>query len=332
MEPEREVHTSPHRHEDLWFSDGTIVLQAGDTQYRVYRGTLERYSPVLKQVLLSPPDHKPIEGCVVLHLEDPAVNVTAFLKALFDPEFLPLPERGIDDVEIFYAIRGCLLLAHKYQVGYLRRYTLGLLGAAYPTTFEDWLRIDLENPGWRTSDDGFHNFFMLHLAREVDALWLLPAAFNEIHSSYPSFGDISMIRDTHELSEWTSPATVSVDDQNTFFAGLEEHYHGAVQIMEFLSSPPHIPGCGTPERCPLIRFETMAYATHSIESMRLEPLHVWSDSDWKKLRGLCPKCLQTLKLNHAASRRGFWNNLPKIYGLPPWNDLEAMKKVALGSR
>ncbi|KAF7295884.1 hypothetical protein HMN09_01132100 [Mycena chlorophos] len=77
------------RHPELWFADGTIVLQAENTQYRVYRGILERYSPILKAALENAPERKPVAGCPVFDLNDSVLDSTPFLLALFSPEYVP---------------------------------------------------------------------------------------------------------------------------------------------------------------------------------------------------------------------------------------------------
>ncbi|KAF8145623.1 hypothetical protein K438DRAFT_1425906, partial [Mycena galopus ATCC 62051] len=50
--------------QDLWFEDGNIVIQAGNSQFRVYRGVLAKRSSVFQDMLSSPqpPDAETIEG------------------------------------------------------------------------------------------------------------------------------------------------------------------------------------------------------------------------------------------------------------------------------
>jgi hypothetical protein len=76
----------PQRHQELWFDDGNIVIQAGNTQFRVYRGVLAARSTVFQDMLSfpQPPDSELVEGCPLVQLHDSTAEVTVFLKAIFD--------------------------------------------------------------------------------------------------------------------------------------------------------------------------------------------------------------------------------------------------------
>lgn len=78
----------PQRIQELWFSDGNIVIQAGNSQYRVYRGILAARSPVFQDMFSfpQPPDSELVEGCPLIRLPDLDVEVTPFLRAIFEPE------------------------------------------------------------------------------------------------------------------------------------------------------------------------------------------------------------------------------------------------------
>ena len=49
------------------------------------------------------------------------------------------------------------------------------------------------------------------------------------------------------------------------------------------------------------------------------------------MKKLCPRCLAVLKQKHEEARQAFWDELPQMYGLPPWNELEQMKTDAIGT-
>ncbi|KAF7295797.1 hypothetical protein HMN09_01122600 [Mycena chlorophos] len=309
------------RHPELWFADGTIILRAENTQYRVYRGILERYSPNLKAALENAPERKPVAVCPVFDLNDSVLDSTPFLLALFSPEFLP---SKITQWNHLCQVRGCLRLAHKYQVNYFRRKTLSLLTLEYPLTLEARDEIDLF-AGWRSEDHGVHKLYMLALAREVGALWLLPTILHDIYLILTElgFGELDQLSDFGHFS----PTTIAADDAKAIVTNMGDHFHGAVQILSFLGSPAHIKGCTTPDCCPLLRFQNIGYAMTAIEIMRDRPLDVWSKTDWKRLN-LCQTCLKTLKKNHQSARQDFWNKLPGRYGLPGWKELKEMAAAA----
>src|ERR1700691_1251235 len=67
-----------------WFDDGNIVLEAEQTQFRVYRGILSENSVVFKDMfdLSRPGDEREVEGCPVVHLADSADDLLIVLEVL----------------------------------------------------------------------------------------------------------------------------------------------------------------------------------------------------------------------------------------------------------
>src|SRR6202034_3632094 len=65
------------RHSEFWFNDGSIVLNADTTLFRVHRTTLSAHSPVFSDMfgIPQPPEQCAIEGCMVVHLPDAAADV-----------------------------------------------------------------------------------------------------------------------------------------------------------------------------------------------------------------------------------------------------------------
>ena len=76
----------PQRVQDLWFDNGTLVLQAESSMFCVYKSILSIRSSVLRGIL-SKPQTNFIEGCPVVPLDDSADDLTYFLKATFRPEY-----------------------------------------------------------------------------------------------------------------------------------------------------------------------------------------------------------------------------------------------------
>ena len=79
------------RDEDMWFPDGTVVLRAEHTLFRVYGGILSRASPIFKDMfsigqLQSDNSHaETYEGCpVVVMAGDSVVDMRNFLRILHD--------------------------------------------------------------------------------------------------------------------------------------------------------------------------------------------------------------------------------------------------------
>jgi hypothetical protein len=70
-----------------WYDDGSIILQADATQFKVYRGILANSSVVFKDMTALPQPiagEEMIEGCPVVRLTDTARDWSHVLKALCD--------------------------------------------------------------------------------------------------------------------------------------------------------------------------------------------------------------------------------------------------------
>jgi hypothetical protein len=72
---------------EIWHSDGSIVLQADNTQFRVHWGLLALHSSFFRnmQGLPQPPNQPSIDGCPIVALHDAVVDVEYLLKALYTP-------------------------------------------------------------------------------------------------------------------------------------------------------------------------------------------------------------------------------------------------------
>jgi hypothetical protein len=75
----------PPIHAELWYSDGTVIVQAERTQFRVYAGILSQHSPVLKEMLAKPAVEL-VDGCPLLFFpNDTAQDIGYILDALYVP-------------------------------------------------------------------------------------------------------------------------------------------------------------------------------------------------------------------------------------------------------
>ncbi|KAF7353923.1 hypothetical protein MVEN_01078400 [Mycena venus] len=325
---------SVKRVQELWFEDGNLVIQAGNSQYRVYRGVLAARSPVFQDMLSipQPPESELVDGCPLVWLPDAEAEVTSFLKALFDPQFF-MPFPNPTQLEI---VAGCLRLSHKYEVDYLRRRAFIHLSSGYRTTLAE---VDAETycglgsgpvplmRSWKVPDDKTYLIAIIQLAREVESPWILPMAFYVLSAAYGNLGRIIF----HGMFYNGVSASLSVLDQQSFVRGqVVQNASGAADVLRFLFCPLDIEGCATPEKCLSLRLRAMDDSREGIRDCPSIPLDIWDEEDWQLLDGLCPACLIVLKKTHQDARQAFWDKLPEIYGLPPWEELEKLKAGAIG--
>lgn len=190
------------RHHDLWFIDGSVVLQTGNAIFRVHKSQLSRHSPFFRDLFslpqptqvdvtastssqnspvlrIEPSDE--IEGCPVVRLHDSSEDVANLLTALYDG-----PAFGNNDPVDFRVVSGILRLATKYLVDSLRSKAIGHLSEAWPSTLKGWdAREDAARASELQNGLGANGIYpspisVINLAREVDAPSLLPSAFYDL--------------------------------------------------------------------------------------------------------------------------------------------------------
>lgn len=71
---------------EVWFDDGSVVLQAANVQFKVHRSVLCRHSSVFRDVfsMPHPRDEPTVDSCPVIHLQDSAEDLKHMLLALYD--------------------------------------------------------------------------------------------------------------------------------------------------------------------------------------------------------------------------------------------------------
>ncbi|KAJ7142085.1 hypothetical protein C8R43DRAFT_1131078 [Mycena crocata] len=159
--------TEPQRVQDLWFEDGNIVIQAGNSQFRVFRGILAARSPVFEDMfsLPQPADSEAVDGCPCFRFFKPYPYSTEF-----------------------NIIFGCLRLGQKYEVDSLRRRALVHFSSRYATSLSEYV---VPQPSWNREHDAEGHIEVIQLARVATAPWILPLAFYELSSSYSDDGDVT---------------------------------------------------------------------------------------------------------------------------------------------
>ena len=87
-EPEDKGNLPPVRSTSYWFDDGSVIIQAENTQYRIHRSLLSRHSNVFKDMFSLPQpamDPSPLsEGCPVVFLSDKATDLEHVLSVIYD--------------------------------------------------------------------------------------------------------------------------------------------------------------------------------------------------------------------------------------------------------
>ncbi|KAJ7494257.1 hypothetical protein B0H11DRAFT_2392461 [Mycena galericulata] len=228
---------NPVRVEELWFPDGSLVVQAENALFRP--------SP-------QPPDAEAIDGCPVVRLHDSAADVTCFLKAIFDSSFFE-PYPAVTDLSTVVSV---LRLSNKYSVDYLRRRALAHLSSRFDMTLSEYdsdARSSMSdcNSGWELGAV----VLSIQTAREANALWILPSAFYSIAAANDEL--IQAVLNCFVYKEHA--AKLSPGDQSLFLKSSLQISRSMNHISRFLHTPSIIPACSGGTKCPKARLQAISY-------------------------------------------------------------------------
>ncbi|CAK5268366.1 unnamed protein product, partial [Mycena citricolor] len=296
---------------DLWFDDGTLILETEGTQFKVFRGILAANSTVFSDMLLvgRPSDNDEIEdGCPVVHVHDSALDLMHFLKALhhisyYDPQ----------ETKDFLLIAAILRLSTKYNVEFLRRRALAHISSLYPTKLSDWdQRKDNAMEVFNARP-----FAVFLLAKETGHQALLPACMYLCADSV----DINDILDglesidgTHIELDWPDKRACIRGRQNLLLALRSE-------VFAFLTgSLAVITGCTAQARCDASKLRWLQSLEASLGNGCPGIFSI--KFPWPSFRkAVCETCYAASYAHSNQKREEIWNNLPGYFDLPPWAEL-----------
>ncbi|KAF8216802.1 hypothetical protein K438DRAFT_1925832 [Mycena galopus ATCC 62051] len=301
----KRTENAPLKRSKTWFSDGNVVLQAADTQFRVHWGVLAMHSSIFcdMQGLPQPPDQPRIDGCPVVELFDDPVDVEHLLKALYIPAFhcqntLPLS-----------VVAALIRLGRKYDFKYLFDSAVARLTSAYPASLDKDEGLPLGIKFYPAVD-----FDIVTLASENNILAALPRAYYEVVKK----STLSMLFNGIPRQDGTRAHLSSLDLRRCVVARerfskrqFQSGYtFGWARQWEF-------DDCTDLVDCRIAR-EAVVIVFSDAEEIML-------DESFGPIDGLlhfCDTCIGHLSECMAAGRKKFWNELPEIFDLPPWNELK----------
>ncbi|TFK47453.1 hypothetical protein OE88DRAFT_1666251 [Heliocybe sulcata] len=292
--------------EDLWFDDGTIVLQAEQTLFRVYRGLLVQNSEIFADMFSLPTLNSGggdlIEGCQVVFLHDTAQELTHFLKAIF---VFGYAEKMLLTDRSFYL--GALKLSTKYSSQAIRRRIISELSHIFPDTWSRFRTFD----SWPTHQVFIQNVVLgAQLACLGQARTLLPSA----------------------LYCFTSLSTKMIFDQ-IFFSEKEKRQcvlgREAI-IAEYKKLGNELRNCRKSAPCDSRRYcPTLAGWPSLLAQERLLtradaiacPFILHESHDLIRDEGVCAACYIKARQVYDEGRQRIWDGLPAYFEMESWEAL-----------
>ncbi|CAA7266615.1 unnamed protein product [Cyclocybe aegerita] len=302
--------------QELWFDDGTLILKAENSLFKIYGGFLAARSSVFRDMLAFPPPaegNPRLDGCHIVTVYDSATDMALFLKAVFDSSFFEPPPTPTE----LHIVEGILRLSLKYDVNYLRRRALQHLLSTFPTTLQDWKLRDNKRTIPPVDNTPFAAF---RAAREFDLDFLLPSILYCM-SSHPfeKTLDHSPWRDGQIELPWPDKRLSIVGRQKILM------YQSRTALgMTKVSSVP-VEGC-TGESCITTRLRC-AEILNGWDMAGL--LDYFEDNANVYAPDFCSVCRSAFEDMCNSTSQTLWNELPAMFDLPKWEALEKLKTFAL---
>ncbi|GJE94007.1 hypothetical protein PsYK624_101750 [Phanerochaete sordida] len=136
-------------HAKFYLEDGDVILQpykdqiGGITLFCVHKGVLSFNSPVLRELFAKPPPgpKQPANNDAAIekplyHMKDSAQDLSEFLRAVYEPGTLLLPESAPDTP---LRLAPIMKLAVKYQVASIQASVTDIMSRAWPQSLSEWL-------------------------------------------------------------------------------------------------------------------------------------------------------------------------------------------------
>ncbi|KAJ6537935.1 hypothetical protein B0H19DRAFT_961697 [Mycena capillaripes] len=306
----------------LWFSnDSLVILQAGDSIFRVPKSILAARSSVFQAMFEFPQPatdremmHGPDEmrdGNPVVRLHDSATEVEPFLRAIFDSSYFMPPPAEIE----FHAVLGILRLSHKYDVDYLHKRALDHLETIYPTELHQLKDIDSNNMGY-SDMDAEHDLLALPVLHEVGASWLLPYAY------YSAAGSSAGVL----LASGEPWNQLSPDMKQTCILLQVIHIECTDRLYGALTE---LSQCTSIAECNHTKFLALKRRRGFPYALNLMPLYERVYFTEVLEAALCRKCATSARARYDTVRAEIWDQLPANCGLEAWDILLQRRKGVL---
>ncbi|KAJ7157726.1 hypothetical protein C8R46DRAFT_1355139 [Mycena filopes] len=294
---------------EIWYKDGSVVLQAENTQFRVHFSVLALNSPFFRdlQDLPQPLDQPAVEGCPVIELQDACIDVKHLLNALYDP----LLAQKILSLEI---VGSLIRLGRKYLFRDLFHLGVEILAVANPITLREFKVLDSGTLSDMVRLELYEGIFfdIVTLASQNSLFTILPVAYLRLLRSL--HGHRSILFDGVQRPDGTT-ASLSPADLRTCVIGYQQLAMKQFQrgyTLAWLREP-------RPKEC---RSKKCAEFRGALLEVRLGPRAgfrpFWNPALPDEF---CPLCISKYEELGELGSEKLWDEVPGAFGLPSWNEL-----------
>ncbi|KAL1700921.1 hypothetical protein EV121DRAFT_294741 [Schizophyllum commune] len=309
---------------DIWLDDGSIVLQADNTQFRFYKGLLARHSQIFADMIavVHPQnDEHTVEGCTVVTLSDSAQDVRFMLLWLLDP-------RSYTSKPTVSNILSALRMGHKYMVVPLWDDSVERLRAEFPTSLEAFYDQDYSFWSAMLSEDNHNDILrLIEAVRDAGLETLLPMVYYRTLLECPlkiiSKGGIG------SLTETPSDTTCIDLDTRVLLLTARGHIIENYRTRYYWWTQLEGDNCDHEDECDdarnamqLTAWSQCTPRTDFEPALRILWRRTEQDQTKLRLRGLCKDCIRNAEEVYKGNQRSLWRKLPLYFGLPAWEKLK----------
>jgi len=293
----------------IWYSDGSVVIQAENTQFRVHASVLSQHSTMFNDMfgLAKPSDETRVEGCPLVTVTDTATDWAHVLTTLYDYNFHQTKKKP------FAVVAAMLRLGRKYGFDSLYTDAKSRLTIEFPTKLND-----ITTEYTCIEDQKSLIVDVVNLAREIGVLSILPFALYSCCFDSDSPGNHKDVI-CGERRNVGSIVSLSEDDKNACLLAcpslLQAQFDHTLAWLDISRVPS--PRCRLPHQCEAVR--TKAKLDTWVPVPVICALDTWEEC---RPAGLCDGCVEVAKDAHETGVHEVWSLLPSFFGLPPWEELK----------
>ncbi|KAF6759163.1 hypothetical protein DFP72DRAFT_1005145 [Ephemerocybe angulata] len=307
---------TPTQSMEVWFSDGNIVLQAQNVQFKVHKSVLAKHSSVFADLFEMPHtnDEQSVDGCPVVELHDSAEDIKHVVLTIYGDKAYVNVEGALSMAVVAAMIR----MGQKYDIEHVKEAGLSRLKRVFPQQLADWDRNFDEGDGLYLHtiicgpDEGMLDLAIkaIELAHECGIKSILPACY------------LIVCRD-HTFREEDTPKIPAIA-LGPCALGRAELLRLQLQTMyDWPGALGAVEGCLQELECLAIGRGLMIwlwqYARLSQTFFQWERV---VKSYGFLIEDLCTICSSAARRNHDEGRLDLWRDLPAAFGLHGWNHLK----------
>ncbi|KAH9922101.1 uncharacterized protein B0H18DRAFT_1019106 [Fomitopsis serialis] len=306
------------RDEELWFSDGNLMLEANGHVFRIYQGLLAQNSEVFRDLFTTPRSTyvETFEGCRVFHLTDRPEDLRHLLRVVYHGNRYYRPDEQLD----FATVAALVRLSHKYQIDHIRDTYLSRMKSCFCTEFETWVTV---------SRDGGSPVMKFGTADAISAVDI--AHLTGAESMLPTaLYSCCQLKAEHLISGCPRPdGTVEylspVDTMKCVDARQTLYQKAITTGLEIFSPLAPSPLCLDRVQCgraiQALRGRHLRFPPADVIATTLSPKHLmFSSLPTEERLYVCPECADLIREAEEPTYRKIWAELPRLLGIETPSD------------